>query len=189
MDDPSEKTVIEWIPNRYFEPALKFFYELDRRMRAYLQSLLLDCVLVGLLMTLGCFIIGVPYPTVMGVIAMLLNSIPLLGRLAYGSLGLLITIGVGSTPDIILGYGMVFALSWACDDFIFQPAIYGKSAHLHPVMVVAAVFVGESVAGVWGMFLCIPILSILLLGMGIIREISRGEDPAPIPAWAFMPYA
>ncbi len=53
-----KKTIIRWIPNRFFEPALKFFYEMDRRLRSYLLNTFLDCLLVGLLVGAGSAIAG-----------------------------------------------------------------------------------------------------------------------------------
>ncbi len=183
------KTLIGWIPNKYFEPAMKFFYELDRRLRSYLLTMLLDCMLVGTLVGVGSAIVGAPNPVVFGLIAFLLNTIPLLGPLLYGLICLLITIGSGKPPEVILGFVGVFLLSRLCDDLIFVPTIYGKSNHIHPIVVVCAVLLGETVAGVWGMFLAIPIVSVLFLGMGIIREISMGEEVEELPPSAFAPFA
>ncbi len=187
-----KKNLIEWIPNRYFEPALKFFYELNRRMQSYLQNMLLDCTLVGTMVGLGSHFLGVPYPVVLGLAAFILNSMPLLGPALYTALGLIITIGtmdVDKSSHVALGYFGICVVSRLCDDFVFIPTIYGRSHHLHAVLVIAAVLVGESVAGAWGMFLAIPILSILLLGLQIVREISAGDVAPPLPLSAFHPFA
>ena len=184
-----KKTVVRWIPNRYFEPALKFFYEMDRRMRSYLLSMLLDCGLVGLLVGIGSALVGAPYPVVFGLIAFALNTIPLVGPLFYGAICLIITIGAGKPSEVILGFIGVFVLSRLCDDLIFMPTIYGKSHKIHPVLIVGVVLLGEHFAGAWGMFLAVPITSIILLGMKIAREISEGEDMTPLPPSAFTPFA
>ncbi len=184
-----KKTMIEWIPNRYFEPALKFFYELDRRMHSYLQNLLLDCMLVGLLVGIGSAVVGAPYPVVLGLIAFVLNTIPFLGPILYGMIGVVLTIGAGEPSEIIVGFVGVFFLSRLCDDLIFVPTIYGKSHHMHPALVICVVLLGESLAGIWGMFLAIPVASILFLGLGIIREISTGEEAVTLPPSLFAPFA
>jgi predicted PurR-regulated permease PerM len=183
-----KKTLIEWIPNRYFEPSLKFFYEMGRRMRSYLRNLLLDCFLVGILVGVCSALVGAPYPMVFGIIAFFLNSIPLVGPLLYGIIFVVITLGAGKDSEIVLGVIGVFLLSRICDDLVFQPTIYGKSHHIHPVVVICAILIGETVAGLWGMFLAIPVLSILFLGIGIIREISLGEDAVRPPPSAFAPF-
>ncbi len=184
-----KKNVIEWIPNRYFEPALKFSYELNRRMHSYLQSMLLDCSLVGVMVGVGSYLVGAKFPMVLGLIAFVLNAIPLLGPALYTVLGLILTVGmVDNSSSIALGYLGVCVASRLCDDLIFIPTIYGRSHHLHPVLVITAVLVGESVAGAWGMFLAIPIVSILLLGLQIVREISAGDMAPPVPASAFHPF-
>jgi len=183
------KMIIQWVPNRYFEPSLKFFYEMDRRMRSYLLSMLLDCTLVGLLVGIGSALVGTPYPVAFGLIAFVLNTIPLVGPLLYGTICVIITIGSGKPTEVILGFIGVFALSRLCDDLIFAPTIYGKTHHMHPVMIITAVLLGEHFAGAWGMFLAIPIVSTILLGLKIAREISEGEDMTPLPPSVFTPFA
>lgn len=180
--------IISWVPNRYFEPALKFFYEMGLRLRAYLGNTLLDCLLVGLLVGIGSALVGAPYPVLFGVLAFIFNTIPLLGPLVYILLCLIITIGSGKSGEVILGLTAVLAISRVCDDFIFIPTIFGKTHEIHPVVVVCAVLLGETLAGAWGMLLSIPIVSILVLGVGIVKEISVGEDNAPIPPSATGPF-
>ncbi len=169
-----KKKVVSWIPNRYFEPALKFLYEMDRRIHTYLKGVLLDCILVGLLVWAGSALVGAPHPVVFGLISGILNSIPLLGPLLYGAICAILTVGAGK-PEVLLGFVGVFVLSRVCDDLIFTPAIFGKSNHLHAVLVVSVVLLGEAVAGAWGMFLAIPVASIVILGVTIIREITMGH--------------
>lgn len=183
------RAIIVWAPNRYFETSMMFLYELDRRMRSYLQALFLDCLLVGLLIGIGSVIVGAPYPIAFGLIAFVLNSIPLLGPLLYGAICTFITIGAGKPPEVVFAFLGLFALSRVCDDLIIIPTIYGRSHHLHPLAVVTAVLLGEALAGAWGMFLAIPITSILLLGVDIFRELSTADTGTDIPPWAFKPFA
>ncbi len=182
------RAAIMWVPNRYFETLLMFVYELDRRMRRYLQALFFDCLLVGTLIGVGSACIGAPYPIAFGLIAFVLNSIPLLGPILYGAICLLLTIGAGKPPEVVFAFLSLFLLSRLCDDLIIIPTIYGRSQHLHPLAVVAAVLLGESLAGAWGMFLAIPITSILLLATRISRDLSTADTNADLPPWAFKPF-
>ena len=161
------RAIIVWAPNHYFETSMMFLYELDRRMRSYLQALFLDCLLVGLLVGIGSSIVGAPYPIAFGLIAFVLNSIPLLGPLLYGTICTFITIGAGKPPEVVFAFLGLFVLSRLCDDLIIIPTIYGRSHHLHPLAVVAAV----------------------LLGVDIFRELSTADTGADIPPWAFKPFA
>ncbi|MCC7517992.1 MAG: AI-2E family transporter [Verrucomicrobiae bacterium] len=179
---------IGWVPNRHFEASLMFLYELDRRMRTYLQALFFDCFLVGLLIGFGSALIDAPYPIAFGLIAFVLNSIPLLGPLLYGAICLFLTLGAGKPPEVVFSFLSLFILSRVCDDLIIIPTIYGRSHHLHPLAVVLAVLLGESLAGAWGMFLAIPTTSILLLGVDVFRELSSGGADTEIPSWAFKPF-
>ena len=184
-----KKVLIKWIPNRYFEPALKFFYEMNRRMRSYLQSMFIDCSLVGLLVGIGSVMVDAPYPVIFGLMAFVLNSIPLLGPLTCAIICLVITVGTGKTMGVVFGLLGVFILARLCDDLFFAPLIYGKSHQLHPVLVICAILVGESVVGIWGMLLAVPMISILLLGLDIIRDISTGEETLRMPSSVSAPFA
>lgn len=182
------RAAIAWVPNRYFETSVMFIYELDRRMRRYLQALFLDCLLVGALIGVGSAFIGAPYPIAFGLLAFVLNSIPLLGPLLYGAICLFLTIGAGKPPEVAFAFLGLFLLSRLCDDLLIIPTVYGRSQHLHPLAVVGAVLLGESLAGAWGMFLAIPITSILLLAVSISRELSTADTAANLPPWAFKPF-
>ncbi len=174
-----KKTIVSWIPNRFFEASLKFLYEMDRNIRSYLQGTLLDCMLVGLFVGVGCALVGAPYPLVFGIISGVLNSIPLLGPMLYGGVCLLLIIGAGkpaTVVPVVFGFSGVFVLSRIFDDLIVTPAIFGKSHHLHAIAVVCVVLLGSAIAGAWGMFLAIPVTSIVFLAIRIIREISLGEE-------------
>lgn len=184
-----KKAVIEWIPNRYFEPALKFFYEMDRRLRSYLLSMMVDCTLVGIFVGITTWIAGAPYPIAFGLISGVLNTIPLLGPFFYIVICLILTAGAAVPNEVLLAVLVIVLASRLCDDFIFQPLIYGKSHHLHPGLIITTVLLGEHFAGIWGMLLAVPITSIVFLAISIGREISEGEEIKPMPKSVYSPLA
>ncbi len=82
---------ISLVPNRYFELSLTVLDELDDAIGRYLRGTLLECFLVGLALTVGLVLLGIPLgiAVAIGVVSGLLNAIPFLGTV------IALVIGVG----------------------------------------------------------------------------------------------
>src|SRR5690606_24915672 len=78
------------VPNRYFELSLTVMDMLDDAIGKYLRGTLAECALVGLTLTLGFFLLGIPFgiAVVIGVISGLVNAIPFLGTVIGMIIGL-----------------------------------------------------------------------------------------------------
>ena len=69
------------VPNRYFELSLTVLDRLDDAIGKYLRGTLTECFLVGLMLTVGLILLGLPteIAVTIGVVSGLLNAIPFLG--------------------------------------------------------------------------------------------------------------
>jgi predicted PurR-regulated permease PerM len=46
---------------------------------------------------------------------------------------------------------------------VVGPIVYGKTAHLHPALVLVAIPAGAAIAGVLGMFFVVPVLGVVVV--------------------------
>jgi predicted PurR-regulated permease PerM len=61
---------------------------------------------------------------------------------------------------------------------ILSPRIVGKVLHLHPVLVIAVLVIGEQLFGVWGLLLGVPV-AVYLIQVGVLGEALPGVyEPA-----------
>ena len=158
---------ISLVPNRYFELSLTVLDRLDDAIGKYLRGTLLECFLVGLTLTLGLILLGIPLgiAVAIGVISGLLNAIPYLGTV------IALVIGVGYaliaenvTPlipglnpnDLALYVLILVVIVRVLDDIVFQPFVLGSAANVHPLVVVIAIIAGSLIMGLWGMLFAIP---------------------------------
>lgn len=160
------------IPNRYFELSLTVMDILDDAIGLYLRGTLLECTLVGVTLTVGFLLLGMPASVAIaiGVISGLANAIPFLGTVIGLFIGLgyaLIAEGVtpilpGLSPDDLAVYVVILiAITHVLDNIIYQPFVLGSAVNLHPLVVVIAIIGGSLLAGLWGMFLAIPTVVVL----------------------------
>ncbi len=150
------------LPTEIEDRTMEVLHKVDVAMGGFLRGQLIVCSLIGLLTTIGLSAIGMyKYALIVGVIAGSANFIPYLGPT------------MGATPAILwalfsqshetwgergLYVGLIlglFALIQMIDGYVFQPKIVGKSANLHPLVVMGSLLIGAQF-GVGGMIIAVP---------------------------------
>jgi putative permease len=154
-------TLIERVPNRYFEMTLNVVQKISRQLVGYLKGWLLDSMIVGILSIIGLTILGIQYSVIIGVLAGIANLVPYLGPIVGASLAILVSLtqqgNFGMVGPIII---MTLAIRMI-DDFIVQPQCFAKSVDMHPLTVILLLLIGHEMMGVGGMLLAIPLATII----------------------------
>lgn len=131
---------------------------LQRVVGGYIRGQLLLCVLIGVLVGVGMQIIGVPYALLLGMLAFLLEFIPVLGTLVSGLICVLLALTVGwITALVVLVYFVVVHL---IEGDIVGPRIVGKTIGLHPVVSMAALIAGSELFGITGALFASPVAGV-----------------------------
>ena len=165
------KFIGETVPNAYFEKTLYLMHSLDQTARQYFVGMFKLTVIDAVFLVFGLWILGVPSPLTLGLIAAVLGWIPYIGPIVGCALAVMVT-ATDFPGQITLVYAVVglFALLRVLDDFIFLPFVIGKTMSIHPLLTLLMFFIGEAIAGVAGLMLVIPILGIVMV-MGETLEI------------------
>jgi predicted PurR-regulated permease PerM len=132
---------------------------LQRVVGGYIRGQLLLCGLIGFLVGAGMEILGVPYALLLGVLAFVLEFIPVLGTLVSGAICVLLALTKGWLLAIIVLAYLVFVHIIEGD--VVGPRIVGKAIGLHPVVSLAALIAGGELFGIWGALFASPIAGVL----------------------------
>src|SRR6476469_8469884 len=135
------------------------FEDINDALAAYMRAALLACLLVGVLCTIGFVLIGVPYALLFGVVAGLLEFIPLVGPLAV-ALGATLVTSFHSINQALWVVAFLGALRLA-QDYVVFPRLVRRGIHMHPLGVILAILSGAELAGMAGVFLAIPAVAVL----------------------------
>lgn len=119
----------------------------------------LEAVVLGTLVGACCWIFGLSYSSVVGVIAALCSFIPMFGSMIALVVGTLIQLIV--SPYQALFFLFMMVIIQQIDGNLIYPHIMGNRIGLPPMYVLIAFSVGGSLMGLFGMLLFIPITSIL----------------------------
>jgi predicted PurR-regulated permease PerM len=118
------------------------------------------CLLIGVICTLGFVVLGVPFPLVLGVLAGLLEFIPLVGPLTVGIIAALVTSFSPDTHTSAIWVVLFLGVLRVVHDYAIYPRLVSHGIHLHPLAVILAILSGAELAGIAGIFLAIPVIAI-----------------------------
>ena len=133
--------------------------DVNSTLKAYTRAQLISCLLVGVMCTTGFYLLGNDYALLLGILASVLELIPLLGPL---------TLAIAAT--LVAGFESGWQALWTAlflagvrlaQDYLIYPRIIRQGIHLHPLAVILSVLAGEQVAGIPGVFIAIPLVALL----------------------------
>lgn len=160
--DIAIRELIERVPNKYFEMSLNVLNKIQKDLVGYLRGWILDSVIVGLLNIVGFYLIGVNYAILLGIFAGISNLIPYVGPFFGVIPALLISLSqFGDFRQAFLIIAVTLVLVQLLDNIFIQPFCFSKTVDMHPVTVVVVLIIGNSLMGIIGMLLAIPIATIL----------------------------
>ena len=168
--------------------------EMDDVVSGFVRGRLLVSFIMGLMFSVGWWLVDVPYAFVLGMTTGALSTVPFVG-----GLGAPIAIGLAvlarlELPEVeraawwmpVVLPAAVFALVSAIEGWVLLPLIAGRATRLDPVTIVVAVLAGGALLGVYGMLLAIPLaacLKILVIRVVLprLRAWTRGDVADPLP--------
>jgi predicted PurR-regulated permease PerM len=132
---------------------------LQRVVGGYVRGQVIMCLLIGVLVGVGMFVIGVPFALLLGVLAFVLEFIPVLGTITSGAICVLVALTKGWVfAVIVLAY---FVIVHIIEGDVVGPRIIGKNIGLHPIVSIAALIAGAELFGIPGALLASPVAGVL----------------------------
>ncbi len=151
------KGFFQLIPNRFFESFFLVTHDIATALSDYLRAKLVEGFLVGLMCGVGLAIVGAPYAVVFGVLGGVTNILPYVGPLLGAIPAIVIVAFDPASAHLILPVILVFVIANVIDTVLIFPVIVAKLVNLHPLILIAVVFVGQQYYGLVGMLIATPI--------------------------------
>ena len=154
--------LVRAVPNAFFEKTLYLMNEVDQAARAYFVGLVELTILDSVTLALGLWLMGMPAPLGLGLLAAVLAWVPYVGSILGGLLmALVAATDFPTEPAMAVWVVGLFILVRLLDDFFYMPLTIGKSLNMHPLVAVLMIFAGGAVAGVSGLMLALPVLGVV----------------------------
>ena len=147
-----------------FNKVKKYFTNGNEIFFKFLTSQIVDAILVGILVSVAMSILKVKYAVLLGFMIGLFNLIPYFGAIVAVAIAIIVTLltgGIGQT----IAMAIVVIVLQQIDANIINPKIVGNSLQISQLVVIFAVTIGGAYFGVLGMFLAVPVVTIIKMIM------------------------
>ena len=129
-------------------------------LSAYARAQLISCVVIGVLCTIGFYLIGLNYVILLGVLAGIFEFVPLIGPITVAII-VVLTASFSDNPWDALYAAIFLIVLRIAQDYVIYPRIVREGIHLHPLAIILSVLMGEQIAGIAGVFISIPVVALL----------------------------
>lgn len=140
---------------RYFTNGNQMFFK-------FISSQVIDAFVVAIITSIAMSIIRVKYAVLLGIFIGLSNLIPYFGAIVGVGISIIITILTGGWRQALI-MAIVVIILQQIDANIINPRITGSNLKVSPLLVIFAVTVGGAYFGVIGMFISVPIATLIKL--------------------------
>ncbi|AWN35632.1 AI-2E family transporter [Methylobacterium radiodurans] len=161
----------------------------SRLSRFFLAQLALN-ISFGVVIGLGLWIIGVPSPTLFGVLAAILRFVPYIGAVVSAVLPLILAAAVDPGWSMVIATAILFVVVEPIAGHVVEPLLYGHSTGLSPIAVILAATIWTFLWGPVGLILATPLtVCLVVLGRHVQRlwylDVLLGDQPALAPPEIF----
>ena len=142
---------IEFFPTEHKERALNIFNNIAHKVGNYVFAQAIAMIFVGLLTTIGLWLIHHSHALLLGFITCIFDIIPVVGPAFAVALGLITSVNNG-IGYVILTFAIYMIAQWAQNQFL-RPIIFGKLLNMHPLMIIVALLISARFLGFMGVVL------------------------------------
>jgi predicted PurR-regulated permease PerM len=152
---------------------LKIMRDIERNLAGYITVVTIINVVLGIIVGLGAWLIGLPNPAIFGLLAAVLNYVPYVGPAVMA----VVLFGVSLVTFPSLGDAFIpplglIALTTAEGHFI-TPTIVGRRLTLNPLLVFLSLAFWTWLWGPIGAFLAVPLS---IVGLVVANHLFPNED-------------
>jgi len=154
-----------YVPSSSKKQIFSIVAKMDDAVGDFFRGRLLIALIMGMLLSAGWFLVGVPYWFFLGMLTGLLNVVPYLSVVVWPIAILLkyldvLTAGTGGDLGvlaIVVWPSVVYIAVQFLEGWFLTPWIQSGQTHMSAVTIILVVLIGGTVGGILGMLLAIPV--------------------------------
>lgn len=156
------------IPLRHRDTVMDLLRKMDRKIAGFVRGQLIVASVLAIGYAFALFAIGLNYGILIGLMAGILNIVPLLGSIT----GLIVGVSMAwlQTGDWQFAglIALVFVVGQTTEGYVLTPKLVGETIGMHPLWVFFVILAGGTLAGIVGMLVAIPLAACI----GVLLEFT-----------------
>jgi predicted PurR-regulated permease PerM len=151
---------------------------IDLKLGAFVRGQALLIVLVGTVLSVAFWAIGLPYFILIGTFAGLVEIVPVIGPIAAGALA--VAVGATESWHLALAAGICVLAVRLLEDYLIVPKVLGEAVGLSPLLVLVSVTAVGILFGGFAVVLAVPLVAVLVTLLDVVvRDVDPAEEDVP----------
>ncbi|HVC79781.1 MAG TPA: AI-2E family transporter [Chloroflexota bacterium] len=167
------------VPTKYLSQVVFVEATVSSVLGGYLRGQLLMSLTIGTMAGVGTYILGVDYPVLIGVLAGILELVPMLGPWLASMPAVVIALFNPHPWPLTVFVIIYFLIIQQLESNVIGPRITGRAVGLHPLGAMMALLVGIELDGILGALLAVPVAGILFVIATAIYYHLKGQEWQP----------
>ena len=152
--------IILLFPPKLKNRAKEVYENIEKKVGGYVIAQILSMSTVAICTALGLMALRIDYAIMLGLIAGILDIVPILGPTLALILGVICAVQHGWIA-VIITIIIYLTAQWISNNFV-RPLVFGKFLDLHPIIIIFAFLIAGQFLGVWGVILSPAIAALLI---------------------------
>lgn len=173
--------VARYLPNRDRDRIVSVGRQIGEVVSNFFRGRLLVCFFKGLVISIGLWVLGIPFAFLIGMTSGFLSLIPFVGPMIGFVVSLVLSLSGFEFLGALWRNATVFVAAELLEGYVFLPKILGDSLGLHEVVVLAAIMVGGAALGMFGMLISLPLTAsiVILAKEFVLPALAKMADEDP----------
>lgn len=170
------QSILLWFPPKMKDRAAEIMTAIETKVGGYVFAQVLSMSTVAFFTVLGLMLCHVKYSFLLGIIAGILDIIPIVGPTIALILGCA-SAAANGWIWILPTIAVYLVAQWISNQLV-RPVVFGKFMQLHPIVVLFSFFVCAKCLGVWGVIIAPAIAAtvITIFDELYIKTINSGKQ-------------
>jgi predicted PurR-regulated permease PerM len=172
-----KRALLRLVPPSRAADVNAVWMEVEQKLGGWVRGQILVMLAMAVLAGVGFWVIGLPNPILLGVLAGIAELIPMVGPFLAFVPALIVALGIDLwTAGIVLAYALIIQ---QIEGNLLVPRIMGRTVGISPLTVVLGILIGAILYGLPGAFLAVPVAGAIQV---IVAHALGMEDPAQASA-------
>ncbi|MGH7140184.1 MAG: AI-2E family transporter, partial [Pirellulales bacterium] len=154
-EDRTVRGFLILVPAAHRQEAREIIAQIESKLGAYVRAQGLLCLVMGGLVGLAYWLIGLPYPLALGVVAGMLEALPVFGPVLAAIPALLVALSVGPTTALWTLAAVVVLQQFESN--VLVPRLMDRSVGVNAIVTLLSIAALSALWGLAGAILAIPL--------------------------------
>lgn len=162
------------MPPSIAEHARNVVTIVERVLGRYIRAQIMLGVIVAYFSFVGLWLLGVPFPLALALLAGVTELIPTLGPWIGGSIAVIVALAMA--PDKAIWVAVLFVGIQLVENNLLVPKIQSAYLHIHPAIMILLLVFSAYIAGFWGLLIIGPLAATLVEIFKYVRDCYQTQS-------------